>query len=434
MRHVHDVAPSASRPSRGGHDSLTLGYLCPGWPPDSHPNGIVTSVAAVTGGLRRAGHHPHILVRMVSNSADDATVHEYASPSRDGMLKHRLLHALRSRLGPKFGMADAQVHAIRLGILRLAAEQGVRLVEMEESFGWAEGVQRLLHLPIVVRLHGPWFLTGPSNGVVEDAEFRKRVQSEGRAIAAAFAVSSPSHDVLDRTRAHYGLPLKAAEVIPNPAPTCPASDRWRPEDCDPNLILFIGRFDRIKGGDVVIDAFDRVLRKVPDARLQFAGPDRGIIDDDGRAWSVADYIRARAPEGSAAGRIEFLGQRPHATLATLRRKAAVVVACSRYENFPTTVLEAGAQGCPLVASRAGGIPEIIQDDVNGLLCGPGDPDELAGYLIRLLNDRGLAERLGRQVGIDCERMYHPDVVAARMVEFYRRVLARWERRGGKSPS
>src|SRR5262249_38213008 len=100
----------------------------------------------------------------------------------------------------------------------------------------------------------------------------------------------------------------------------------------------------------------------------------------------------------------------------------------RYENFPSTVVEAMTMGCPIVAARVGGIPEIVQDQVNGLTHRPEDPGDLAAQIIVLLNDPARASQLGGQAAATCESRYHPDVIAARMVDFYRQVIRRWEQR------
>ena len=128
---------------------------------------------------------------------------------------------------------------------------------------------------------GGWFLTN----------FRRRVEMEGRAICDADLITAPSRDVLEQTRAFYGLALDAAEVIPVPAPR--VTEHWHLSDADPKRILFVGRFDRHKRGDLIVDAFGRVLAKVPDARLWFVGPDRGYIDTNGRTWHIEEYLRDR---------------------------------------------------------------------------------------------------------------------------------------------
>jgi glycosyltransferase involved in cell wall biosynthesis len=297
-------------------------------------------------------------------------------------------------------------------------------VEMEEARGWARRVCERTPLLVTVRLHGPWFLNGTVLGVDQDAAYHERVRAEGLAIRAAHAITAPSRDVLERTRAFYGLPLADAEVIPSTVPAVPPERRWRPEECDPRAILFVGRFDRHKGGDLVIEAFGRVLRQVPDARLWYVGPDHGFRGDDGRTWKIEDFIRDRVPGALEAGCIRWLGFQPRAELDRLRRLALATVVCSRYENFPCAVLEAAAMGCPTVATRIGGIPEIISDGVDGLLHRPEDVDDLAAKIVSLLEEPGRAAELGRQAVATFDRRFHPELLADRWVDFYRRAIRR----------
>ncbi len=206
-------------------------------------------------------------------------------------------------------------------------------------------------------------------------------------------------------------------------PRIPASERWDPSGCDPNVILFIGRFDRHKGGDLIIDAFARVAERLPQARLRFVGPDVGLGGDDGRKWTITDYLNERLPDNSAHRRVEWLGRQPPAALSDLRRGAAVTVVCSRYETFGLTAAEPLVQGCPLVVTAAGALPEIVQDGINGLLCRPDDPEDLTDKICRLLNDPSLAARLGQRAMIDGGDWYDPGHLAEKFLKFYYRVVS-----------
>src|SRR5262249_46202860 len=105
-----------------------------------------------------------------------------------------------------------------------------------------------------------------------------------------------------------------------------------------------------------------------------------------------------------------------------------------YENAPRALIEAMSLGCPTVAARVGGIPEILQDQGNGLLHRPEDPDDLAAKIVTLLNDPTRAARLGRQAAITCQERFYPEAVATRMIDFYRRAIARRNRNGSPSVS
>ena len=198
----------------------------------------------------------------------------------------------------------------------------------------------------------------------------------------------------------------------------------RTEDCDPRGVLFVGRFDRHKGGDLIVDAFGRVLHEMPDAHLWFVGANNGYIADDGQKWQIEDYLRRHLPGVMEAGRVKWLGFQTIEQLHALRRKAMLTVVCSRYETFSSATLEAMTAGCPTVAARVGGIREILEDEVDGLLHQPGDADDLAAKILTLLNDPARAARLGRQAAETCQRRFHPRVIASRFVEFYSQMIGR----------
>lgn len=404
-------------------EPLSIGLVSGGWPPDAFPNGITTYVAGVADGLRTLGHRVTILDtwRPIGEPADGAW--GVGPPAARG-LGRRVADGLWFRLAPRAWIDLGVERDLAARIARVVADRGIEVLEMEEAFGRADAVRRAIRIPLSVRLHGPWFLNGPALGESEGPAFRARVAREGRAIRRAAAVTAPSQDVLDRTRAYYGLALKDAEVIPNPTRPVPAADRWRPEACDPRTILFIGRFDRHKGGDLIFEAFARILRQVPDARLLFVGPDRGLIDDDGRTWDIGSFVEDRLPGARDSGRVRLLGHVRHSELDGLRRGAMVSVACSRYEVFGLTITEAMALGAPVVAARVGGIPEIIRDGVDGLLHRPGDAADLADRILAVLADPARAAEMGRRAAARCEREFHPVAVAARMAAHFRRVKAR----------
>lgn len=396
---------------------LSVALVAPFWPQGSRPNGIVTYVTTLAPALRTLGHEVSIVA---ASRVDEARplegVYYACDVARSSFLERaatRLLHAVVPAAARSEDKSPMVVVA-----RRVAAERAVDVFEIEESFGNAWWIQRGVDVPVCIRLHGPWFLTGPAAGVPDDAVFRRRVEHEGRAIAAASAVSAPSQYVLNRVREQYGISLPEAQVIPNPVAPVPAGERWSLDTCDRRRILFVGRFDRLKGGDLVIEAFRSVLRSVPDACLTFVGPDSGCRIGD-RTWQIREFVRRTLP-GDLAGRFEWLDARPFSELPALRRSALATVVCSRYETFPYTVMEALAMGCPVIASDVGGISEFVEDGANGLLHRAGDPEDLAERIVEVLSDPVRAALLGRRGMEDCLRLLHPSVVAPQLVALYRR--------------
>jgi glycosyltransferase involved in cell wall biosynthesis len=413
-------------------EPLSLAFYSPSWPAGHDSNGIVTYVGTIVPELQARGHVTSVVTATVAGSPITDGVYGLDGSSVYRTLPSRLLNSVMFRVSSRRAQERAFCRSIVAATQRAITERGIQLLEMEETWGWSYRVQRKISIPVIVRLHGPWFLTGPANGYPIDASLRARARKEGRALCAADGVTAPSLDVLERTRSYYGLALERAEVIPNPVPDAPAWSHWNPTECKPYEILFIGRFDLNKGGDIVIDAFRRVVERIPQARLRFVGLDRGIPRSDGRKWTIRDYTDEQIPGAWQSGRIEWLDRQPHTALAGFRRQAAVTVVCSRYETFGLTATEAMSQGCPLVVTAAGALSEIVQDGVNGLVCRPDDPGDLAEKLCFLLEQPPVAERLGRQAAIDSRQRYNPDLLAARSVDYYQHVIARARTKRGIS--
>jgi glycosyltransferase involved in cell wall biosynthesis len=106
-----------------------------------------------------------------------------------------------------------------------------------------------------------------------------------------------------------------------------------------------------------------------------------------------DELERRTGELGLDGRVRFLGSVSRDDVLRLFRAADASVLSSSWENFPHTVVEALAVGCPVLATAVGGVPEVVQDGVNGLLVRPDDPPALATAIERLFADRELRRRL-----------------------------------------
>jgi glycosyltransferase involved in cell wall biosynthesis len=294
---------------------------------------------------------------------------------------------------------------------------------MEETTGAFDVVRAHVDVPVVVRLHGPYFLNAAALDMPKDAYYRNRVAKERAAISRARGVTSPSLDTLNRVRREYGLELAQAEVIPNPAPAVSKDQLWRPQDADPNLILFVGRFDKHKGGDLVIQAFAKIAATRPAVRLAFIGPDWRLFSGSSESISYPEFLADQVPDAAIRNRIEYLGPKAASEIRPWRLRAGVTIVASRYENFPMTVVEAIAHGCPLVAARVGGIPEIVTNEKNGLLFEAGDTDDLARSVGKMLDHPDRAAEWASQAVRDAQSRFASHVIARQTADYYQRFLA-----------
>ena len=409
---------------------LSIGLASPSWPASAAPNGIITYVSSLDALLRSQGHQVSILSIMPAADRSDPRVYDAQEAHLGRSPPRHLSDAIAYRLSPGRAVQAMRGRAVAATARRMVAERRLDVFEMEETYGTAAWVQRAVPIPVCVRLHGPWILTGKADANLKARESRARVRAEGIALGRAAAVSAPARDVLERVRAHYQLPLEDAEVIPNPLMPPPASQHWTLDGCDRSRILFVGRFDRLKGADLIIEAFGPVLRRFPAARLTLVGPDGQLPGANGRLLGLEDFVRERLPGALEARQVEWLGVQPPAAIGPLRRGAMVTVVPSRYETFSYTVAEAMVHGCPLVAADVGGVKDLIRNGETGLLHRPGDGADLAEKVTALLEHPDRAAALGQSAARYCQAELSPERVVARQIALYRRVIARFKRETG----
>jgi glycosyltransferase involved in cell wall biosynthesis len=144
--------------------------------------------------------------------------------------------------------------------------------------------------------------------------------------------------------------------------------------------LFVGVLERYKNVDGLADAWRRTAPRVPDAHLRLIG--------SGTLRPVVERLVRDLPEQTSW--TERLSQRDVSAALDV---STLLVLPSRSEGMGRVIVEAFCRARSVVASRVGGIPDLVQDGVNGLLVEPGDDGALADAMVRVLTDRKLAERL-----------------------------------------
>jgi glycosyltransferase involved in cell wall biosynthesis len=194
-------------------------------------------------------------------------------------------------------------------------------------------------------------------------------------------------------RAHSLIPSESTDVIPyyvdselfKPAPTrAPAATALR--------VGFAGQWVPRKGISELLQAWPQVKAQVPAAQLELAGGP--AMWKTAQPVTGAEQSAALVKSMEDAGLLHTVGALPRAAMPGFWRSVAVAVVPSLYEPFGLVALEAMACGVPVIASKIGGLKEIVEEGVNGLLVPPGDSPELANALVDLLNNTQARLRLG----------------------------------------
>jgi glycosyltransferase involved in cell wall biosynthesis len=238
--------------------------------------------------------------------------------------------------------------------------------------------------------------------------------------------------------AHYSdqLGLRDVAVIPNALSQelVDSAKEPRPgprgERTGSPLIVMPGRFVPEKGHDVLLRAACQLETEFPGLELVLAGSGPG-----------EEEVRHEVERLGIAGRVRFMGDLPRRDLFEIELGADIVAVPSLYEGFGLAAAEAMALGAPVVASDAGGLPELIDDGVTGRLARAGSSDDLATAIRTVLLDKAAASEMSRVARAFVADHFAPRAVAAQTQAFYdqarlrarrkfrRTAKARWSPRG-----
>jgi colanic acid/amylovoran biosynthesis glycosyltransferase len=270
---------------------------------------------------------------------------------------------------------------------------------------------RALGVPLVVTFHG-------FDATMTDEALRagggrmaELVERRGELFAEAALMLAVSGFIADELR-RRGAPDAKLRVHHNAVTLGPdpAHDEREP------VVLFVGRDVEKKGLGDLVEAMAHVRRSVPSARL--------VVVGDGPLR--ADHERRARELGIDAAFLGWLT--PAEVQRQLSNTRALCVPSRRAPNgdaegLPMTVLEAGAQGVPVVATRHSGIPEAIVERESGLLADEGDVDAIARQLVAILSDHDLWRRLSAGARVRIARDFDPDKQAAELERHYDAALA-----------
>ena len=269
--------------------------------------------------------------------------------------------------------------------------------------------------PVFVHCHGydvTWNLCGYNGAPVHPSDYVQRVlalRGNVRFIANSFRTKARLQQI---GIAEERIFVKYLGVS---VPECPRAHSSR-DEC---TFLYVGRLVDLKGPDLVIQAFDLACRRGLRGRLVMAG--------DGPLRPACELLRARS---AYRERITLLGAADAEAVETLLGQADVFTAhnctgpfTNQEEAFGVSVVEAMAAGLPIVSGRSGSLPEIVEDEVQGILVEPGDVDAHAEAFLRLAASPETRNRMGQNGWQRAGKMFTIEQEIAKL----RRILSLQER-------
>jgi len=315
----------------------------------------------------------------------------------------RLLHKIPNSLNHKRPMFASRSYYLGY-ILQVALDLRTRQCDIVHLHNFSQFVPiiRALNpkIKIVVHMHCEWLVQLD----------RKMIE---RRLRTADLIISVSEHITQKTRLSFPQFADRCHTVYNGVDINqfhPNNDRQnKSEKSSHKRILFVGRISPEKGVHILLDAFSKILKRHPSVDLQAIGSQTSVpieyivgLSDDRKVKELASFYTngyfshlKRKISSDLADRVIFTKPLPHSHLVEYYSDGNIFVFPSvGHEAFGMPIIEAMACCLPVVATRAGGIPEIVEDGKTGFLVERSNSYELADAVLRLLEDDNLRQSMG----------------------------------------
>lgn len=404
------------------------------YPPETLWGGIGTFTYNLAHGLKRIGHDVDVLAFTFGPDADQyddgIPVFRICSPSIP--FSERTFWDLAGIALFPFSLLYSL--KVKKKILELHIEKKYDVLDFPEHIG--EGFFSVLsnRLPSLVRLYTPLSLIGNlgMRRSTNRLDYYLIGLLEKISIQRATAINSPSRNLADLVQKEFNVNRKIERIF-NPIDTdtfSPNGNACRDSDNGIN-VSFVGRLEDRKGAHILAQAIPKVVKKCRGVRFTILGRD---CDGVHGFSSMKDYMIHQLEKHGCADAIQFLKPVPYEELVAFYRMTDLLVVPSLYDNSPYTCLEAMSCGVPVLGTSAGGMPEYIDHEENGLIVPPGDPVALADALIGLVKDKNRRIFYGQRARDKAMRVFRREVVAERITRLYIETISTFPKnKTGSSP-
>jgi glycogen(starch) synthase len=390
-------------------------FLSREYPIETAWGGIGTYTHNISQALAEQGHEVHVI------SMSPRAKRTYLDGS---VLVRRLYH--RKRIRGAFPDRILYSFKVWRHVLKLIKEEGIDILEFPDYYSEGLFLSTQSPIPLVVRCHTPTFLTSSFSGwrgLPRAIDDRLAGILELIVIESATKVTCCSKALSYLIAKRCRIDLSTIEIIPNGIDTS-AFDRvhssgFRKALCIPNedpVILFLGMMNKLKGMELVTDLVPRILQDFPNVFFVFVGK------AEMRPGHYERKIK-RALASSQKRRVIFAGPLYGTYKIRAIKESDFLIVPSLFENFPYVCLEAMACSKPVVASRVGGIPEIVEDGKSGLTFNPTSISDFENCVARLLQDEDERLAMGRNARRILESKFTSEVTAKMTVQVYEEVMA-----------
>ena len=398
-------------------------FISAEYPPETGGGGIGSYVASIVPALADLGHEVHVLSCVKGQKPRDyldsgVHIHRRDQPT---ILPLKVLRALL-RIPLTVSRIAAGISTF-IEAQRLCVEFDVVEYPDWSAEGWLFGLTR--RYPSIAHLHTPLPIIAEQNGIPPSIDLRISSMLERYAVECADIVSSPSHLLVSTLKEIDWLKSSVIRFVRYPIDWHRWNSTKRSTNMNPTA-LFVGRIEKRKAPELLIEALEIIREDVPDATGVFIGSSNGTRE----GISYLDWIKSLPSASSSA----FVSQIPRHELPDHFLSARVFVLPSRFDNYPVAVLEAMAAGLPVVVSDRVGCSELLKKADVGRVFQSGSSRALAEAVKPFLQDPEYSLECGQRARALVQQCNDPVKLAEDRVSIFKEAMNDFAKRKQRSPS
>ena len=388
------------------------------YPPETLWGGIGTFTYNLAQGLKNIGHQVDVLAFTFGEeiSVDDngVTIHRIQSP-KIPFSKKTYWDVVNWALSP---FAFFYSHKISKKLDELHVNRKYDVIDFPEHIG--EGFHTILKqkYPSLVRLYTPLSLIGELglNKSTNSFDYFLFGLMEKSSINRGTIINSPSKSLATLVADKFRI-KKNIDLIYNPIDTDRFSPKLSPKKSDDKSIkvLFIGRLTDRKGVHILARAIPEILKINNSIKFTIIGNDAEGVEGFN---TMKDFMMDVFEKNSVLENVNVMDAVPYDDLPDIYNSADISVVPSLYDNSPYTCLEAMSCGLPVISTSSGGMPEYIDNDINGKIIPPADVNSLVEAVLWFANDDSRIFEYGNRAREKSVREFKREAVAEKITKLY----------------
>ena len=266
--------------------------------------------------------------------------------------------------------------------------------------------KKILKKPLILLIPGSWmFIDNSLKTRIFKSIYHRAIISASTIIIYSNLITPEIENLLGK------IDQSKIVIIKNAVDTV----RFKPSSShNNNTILYVGRINPLKRIEDIITAMPTIIKSNPDVKINIVG----LIESKNYLQNLKNLALKLNCEKS----INFLGPIPHDKIISYYTDSQVFVFMGRNEGIPRSILEAMACGKPVIAAPNSGIPDVIEDGINGFLVNNNQPNLLAEKIITLLNDKKYRENIGQSARKTIEEKFTWELFIEQIMKIFRDAL------------